>query len=127
MPDKERAKSLAKLSRLRHNKISSFDIETETSLIVESYYEIIKELITALLFADGYKTLSHKDLINYLNENYNDFFNAEKIYILDDLRKRRNKIVYYGIFLSSDYLKRNEKTFDKIVDILFELIDGKIE
>lgn len=92
-PDKERAKSLIQLATLRHSKISQFDVEKESSLACESYYEVIKELITALLFVDGYKTLSHKDLVDYPN-NYKEFFSENDISVVDTLRKRRNKIVY---------------------------------
>ncbi|MCK5699358.1 MAG: hypothetical protein KAH93_05905 [Candidatus Aenigmarchaeota archaeon] len=49
-PDKERAKSLISLSELRHKKIKLYDEHTEASLIIEIYYEIAKELITAILF-----------------------------------------------------------------------------
>lgn len=47
-PDKEKAKSLLKLSELRETKLPIFDKETDSPLIVESYYEICKELITAI-------------------------------------------------------------------------------
>ena len=40
--------------------------------IIERYYEIIKELLTALMYLDGYKTLSHKKLIDYFVDNYKD-------------------------------------------------------
>ena len=72
-PDKERARSLVKLAILRYKKIKTFDEEKESSLIIEGYYETAKELITAILFIDGYKTLSHKDLIEYLSLNFNTF------------------------------------------------------
>ncbi len=48
-----------------------------TALIISDYYEIIKELLTALLLLDGYKTLSHKDLIDYIEKNYKEFSNMK--------------------------------------------------
>ncbi|MBD3248801.1 hypothetical protein GF336_02035 [Candidatus Woesearchaeota archaeon] len=125
--DKERARSLFKLSMLRYDKISQFNIEKESSLIAESYYEICKELITGLLFVDGYKTLSHKDLIEYLKNNYTSKFSEHHIESLDMLRKKRNKIVYYGIFTDSFYIKRNRKIFEEIITILKNTIRNKLE
>ena len=125
-PDKERAKSLMGLAILRHSKISSFDMEKENSLACESYYEVIKELITSLLFVDGYKTLSHKDLVEYLKINYNKDFSENDISSIDTLRKRRNNIVYYGIFVDAEYLKRNKDSFEKIISKLKQIIGKKL-
>ena len=70
--DKEMAKSILKMVDVR---LEALDLELEktdqfASLVVEDYYEIIKEIITALMAVDGYKTLSHEVLIGYLNEFY---------------------------------------------------------
>ena len=53
-------------------RIKLQDRKRMTALILSDYYEIIKELSTALLLLDGYKTLSHKDLIDYVNTNYKE-------------------------------------------------------
>ena len=50
-PDKEKAKSLYDLAMLRYKKLPGFDIEKEASLIIESYYEICKELLTTIRFS----------------------------------------------------------------------------
>ena len=125
-PDRERAKSLIKMARLRHGKINLFDEESEVSLIIEIYYEVAKELVTAILFIDGYKTLSHMDLISYLKTNYKDDFDTFEIELLDQLRKNRNKIVYYGMFIESSYLKMNRKTIIAIISKLFDLCERKM-
>lgn len=124
--DPERAKSLLVLTTLRLSKISNFDMEKESSLLAESYYEICKELITALLFLDGYKTLSHKDLVEYIKLNYNEKFTENEITILDTLRKRRNNIVYYGIFVDPSYIKRNKVIFENIIRKLKNIVENKL-
>ena len=124
-PDKERAKSLLKLALLRFTKIAQFDIKTESSLIAESYYETAKELITALLFTDGHKTLSHKDLVEYLTINYADKFSESEINNLDSLRKRRNSIVYYGVFVDVNYIQRNKDIFEAIINKLKKEVERK--
>jgi methyltransferase-like protein len=58
-PDKEMAKSLLKMMEIRLKATESLNKEKFTSIVVEGYYEVIKEGITALMAIDGYKTLSH--------------------------------------------------------------------
>lgn len=126
-PDKERARSLIKLARLRYDKIKTFDEEKDSSLIAEGFYEVSKELITAILFIDGCKTLSHKDLIEYMNLNYGSYFSSTDINLLDQLRKLRNSIVYYGVFIESSYIKRNNKPIHVLISKLFKICDNKLK
>lgn len=124
-PDKEKAKSILRMAELIEKRINNQDKRTMYSLIISDYYEIIKELITSVLFIDGYKTLSHKDLIDYLKLKYEDFSNGE-INIIDQLRVIRNKISYEGFFASIDYLSRNEDDFKDIINKLKGLIEYKL-
>lgn len=126
-PDKERARSLIKLASLRYGKIKTFDEEKESSLIIEGYYEVAKELITAVLFIDGYKTLSHKKLIEYLSLNFKNDFSALDIELLDQLRKLRNNIVYYGVFIESSYVKRNKEHISNAISKLFKICEKRLE
>ena len=66
-PDNERAKSILKMISLIEGRIKSQNKDKFASLIVVDYYEIIKEMTTALLLTEGYKTLSHKDLIDFFH------------------------------------------------------------
>ena len=125
--DRERARSLVNLARLRYKKISIFDAEKESSLIVESYYETIKELITAILFIDGYKTLSHKDLIEYLGLNYKEKVVSADLGLIDQLRKLRNGIVYYGELIESSYIKRNKGHINDVISKLFDICENKLK
>jgi hypothetical protein len=122
-PDREKAKSLVKIATMRQNKISGFDPAKESPLITEAYYEICKEIITAILFCDGYKTLSHTDLIEYIKK-YKEL-NEQEIHIIDSLRKKRNQIVYYGTIEETSYAKRNEKTIQEIIRKLKRIIEEK--
>ena len=124
-PDKEKAKNILKMISLIEERIKIQSREKMPALIIADYYEIIKELITAVLLADGYKTLSHKDLIDYLKEKYIEFSQHE-ISILDDLRVLRNRIAYEGFFVDVSYLDRNENLFKAIIAKLNKIIKGKI-
>src|SRR3989344_8406291 len=87
-PDKEKAKALLQVVELREKNIASMKADEFSTLIIEGYYEIIKELITAIMAIDGWKTLSHELLVGYLAKFYKDFSNAE-ISLIDQLRKTR--------------------------------------
>src|SRR4030043_130671 len=94
-PDMEKARALLQIIALRERNMSSMKTDELTTLIVESYYEIIKELITAIMSIDGWKTISHEMLIGYLGEFYKDFPQSE-LHVIDQLRKTRNDIAYRG-------------------------------
>ncbi|MEK6891861.1 MAG: hypothetical protein AABX25_01625 [Nanoarchaeota archaeon] len=126
-PDKERARSLVKIAGLRYEKINTFDEEKESQLIVEGYYEVAKELITAILFINGYKTLSHKDLVEYLELNFKKDFQRLDIELLNQLRILRNKIVYYGEQIESSYISRNKRNIFVIISKLFDICERKLK
>lgn len=124
-PDKETAKSLLKMIETRVRVLEIMNRKEFASLIVESYYEIIKEAITALMAIDGYKTLSHEVLIGYLKEFYPQFSEYE-IGLIDEFRKLRNNIAYKGFFIAPDFVERNEARIKGIVLKLVQILKGKI-
>ena len=125
-PNKEMAKSVVEMVSLIEERIITQDKEKMASLIIADYYEIIKELITAVLLIDGYKTLSHKDLIDYIKEKYKNFSQHE-IYVLDNLRVLRNRITYEGFKVESSYLNRNESLFKSIISKLKKELKEKLD
>ena len=87
-------------------------------LKVEAYYDIIKELLFAHLYKNGYNYTNHLCLIAYLKEKIKEFdFEIQKI---DELRKVRNEINYRGLTIKKDYLERNELEFKNIIKRLKE-------
>ena len=62
-----RAKALKEMAEER---LSDVNKENKTYKIVEQYYEIIKELLTALLLKKGLKSENHECLISYCKKNY---------------------------------------------------------
>lgn len=125
-PDKEKAKSILKMVSLIEERIKKQDRKRMAALIIADYYEIIKELITAVLLIDGYKTLSHKDLISYIKEKYPEF-STHEISVLNDLRVLRNRIAYEGFFIEPSYLNRNELLFKTMIRKLKDLIKKKLK
>lgn len=124
--DKERVKSILEMVELIEKRISKEDKSKFTPLILSDYYEIIKELLTAVLLCDGFKTLSHRDLIKYLEEKFTEF-NRSEIVEIDRLRIMRNRIVYEGVKTPSNYLKNFESSLQKIIKKLKILINKKLK
>ncbi len=125
--DKEKVKSMLRLIKNREDFLFLIDVKKFPTISAESYYEIIKELATALLLLNGLKVIgekAHKELIDYL-VNYEEI-SKEEIVIMDDLRVKRNKSSYEGKQIEESYLE-NKK--DKLIDIiqkLKKLINSKI-
>ena len=125
-PDRERAKSIIYMAATREQILKNIDKKKFASFAVESYYEIIKELITVVMLLDGFKTLSHKKLIEYIESNYKDKFKGSEIELMDKLRTTRNKITYEGFFVEEHFLMRKESEINDIIEKLRKIARGKI-
>lgn len=127
-PDKEKAKSIFKMveSREKFVKIAKKSI-TYSTIIAENYYEIIKELFTAIALADGYKTIgekAHKELVNFIQKQ-GKFADAE-IETIQDLRIRRNKSSYEGRPIEDIYLENKERELRRIIEKAKSLLKEKL-
>ncbi|MFH1585216.1 MAG: hypothetical protein ABIB79_00430 [archaeon] len=124
-PNTEMAKNILNMISLLEERIKSQNPIKMTALIISDYYEISKELITAILLVDGYKTLSHKDLIEYIAQKYKEFSQFE-ISILHKLRVLRNRVAYEGFLIDHSYLDRNEIVFKSIIEKLKKFLKDKL-
>ena len=79
-----------------------------------------------MLLIDGYKTLSHIELIEYIKNNPKEF-TEENISILNNLRILRNRTFYEGFFIDISYLEQNEISFKEMIKKLKNLIDMKLK
>lgn len=115
IPDEERASQMLQMANLRLKFWDRKLADEFTALKVEAYYDIIKELIFAHLYKNGYNCTNHLCLIAYLAEKFKDFdFEIQKI---DELR---NEINYRGLKIKTDYLERNDLEFKNIIKRLKE-------
>ena len=94
--------------------------------IVEEYYEIIKEIVTAIMYAEGWKTLSHKALFTYLQNNHKQHFSEGDFRLMDKLRVTRNDLMYYGKRVDEAFLINNEARIKIVIDKLFTLLNSKL-
>ncbi len=118
-PDSEKARALIKMTVLHEKRAQMTPLPDMATLLVEEYYEIVKELITAIMSCDGWKTTSHEFLIGYLAKFYPEFYAAE-IVLIDQLRQMRNDIDYRGVMINPEYVERNKTV---ILDVITKLKD----
>ena len=114
--DERRANALIKMAGNRYLTIKELK---EPYRVLEEYYEIIKELLTAIMYKSGFKTLSHKALIEFAKENIK-ILTSSDISLIDELRIKRNNIVYYGDIITKEFLKTREESIKKIIDKLLD-------
>jgi hypothetical protein len=132
-PDRERAISLLDTVSIRLDVIRLLQTDRKkfSSKIVEEYYEAVLELITAIMSIDGFKTKSdaagsHMAAIEYLRENYKGLDYGE-IGMIDDLRKKRIGITYYGRHVKEDYIEVNKSEIEGIIEKLNAIAIKKLK
>lgn len=120
-PDGERIASIIEMAMNRKNFIEqNQETKDNTSFIVEGYYEIIKELLVALLLQNGLKSKNHQCLITYFQRNYPDYeFEANLISKLSYLRNRLN---YYGERINLEYYNKNKINITGTIEVLLKLL-----
>ena len=124
--DKERSKAILNSILLREKFLKNNDEKEFASIFIETDYEIIKELITALMYLDGYKTLSHEYLISFLSKLYKDFSEYE-INLIDKLRITRNKIAYEGFLIEKDYYINKKNDIKRVIEKLKKVLMSKLK
>jgi hypothetical protein len=122
-PDTERAKSLMRQVSVRLDAVRLLSQERHISLIVKAYYEMIKELLTALACVQGYKALSHVSLLEYFKQR--KILSAKIIFAIDQLRKIRNDIAYEGYAVPKEYHDRAVPEAKIIITLLSSMLQKK--
>ena len=79
------------------------------------------------MYADGFKTLSHKSLFSYLEINYSKSFGKDEIVLMDETRKLRNDILYYGKQVDPAFLVNHEEKLKFIIKKILKLVEEKLE
>lgn len=120
-PDSEKIASIRKMCNVRLRVVKEIKIDGETaSIIAADYYEIIKELLTALLLKNGLKSNNHECLISFFRHKFPE---CEYEYrIMHQLKNVRNRVSYDGIFVSKEYIDSNKLEFEHIFNLLDKLL-----
>ena len=123
IPDISKVKSIMKMVKDREEFLKKINIKEFSGIFTENFYELIKELATAVLLVNGFKSIgenAHKDLINSLSK-YKEF-SEEDLSLMNDLRIRRNQRLYEGKDINLDYLLNRKEKFNKIIKKLKEIL-----
>ena len=119
--DKDKINSIIKVVNARLKAMSQVKVDNETATVqVTDYYEVIKELLTALLLKHGMKSDNHECLISFFKKYYSYEYETNLMHGLKDLRNRAS---YEGLFIKKDYLDKNELEFRHIIGLLKKLIN----
>lgn len=125
--DKDKVKSILKMSSVSLELISELDQRRYSTHIIKEYYEIIRNLSNIILLLDGFKTVgerAHINLIKYLlNE---DYVSLEEYMFIDELRTLRNKILYDGDFVDYVFVKKKKDFINKLIEKLKDKVNSKL-
>ncbi|PIN79445.1 hypothetical protein COV16_04135 [Candidatus Woesearchaeota archaeon CG10_big_fil_rev_8_21_14_0_10_34_8] len=120
-PDHDKIKSIQKMCRIRLRVTKDIELDEETaSIIATDYYEIIKELLTALLLKHGLKSNNHECLISFFKENYTKY--EYETQTMHSLKNVRNRVSYDGIFVKKEYIDSNKLEFEHCIELLNKLV-----
>ena len=119
--DDEKIKSIIKMGEIRLMVLNKTKLDDETaSIIAADYYEIIKELLIALLLKNGLKSDNHECLISFFKEQY---LNLDyEVNIIYHLKNVRNRTTYDGVFVKKEYIISNKLEFEHIIKLLKNLL-----
>ncbi len=128
-PNKERAKHILKIAEMTIERIQRVDVKEFVTLTTKDYYDVIKELMTAVALLDGYKSEgdgAHKKLIEYIEIKYKELKKHE-IQTIDDMREKRNRTYYEGLFIPEDYLEKRREDIKSVITKLKQIINNKLQ
>jgi len=117
-PDLKRANSLIKTANKRISLIKEINKEN-CNFVFEDYYTSILELLQALTFIKGFNISNHICLGFYLKE----ILKREDLYmIFNDLRYKRNSLIYYGDEMDFETTKQTIEKSKKLIKEIKKLL-----
>ncbi|MFH1506752.1 MAG: hypothetical protein ABIE94_07270 [archaeon] len=120
--DMDKIKSIREMCDVRLEILKETKLtDKRASVIASDYYEIIKELLTALLLKNGMKSDNHECLISFFKNNFPKYEYETKI--MHQLKDVRNRASYDGVFVKKDYVEKNKLEFEHIIKLLNKLLD----
>ncbi|MBI2137872.1 DNA damage-inducible protein D [Candidatus Woesearchaeota archaeon] len=114
--------SLVERLYARQRLVKGAKIDDETaSIIATDYYEIINELLVALLLKDGLKSDNHECPISFFKKHFPEYgYEAEAIH---QLKNVRNRATYDRVFVKKEYAINNKLEFEGIIRTLYGLLE----
>ena len=122
-PDYERAKSILKMCYIRKMSMPGPN-DDNAFIIIESYYEIVKELLTATMALDGLKSNNHECLVRFFETKFKLEYEAS---IIQNLKNLRNRIQYEGYMPKKEFIERNKLELDHIIKLIRDKISESLD
>lgn len=118
-PDTQKAKSLIETAHERIRYTNKTLNEKTANYIFEDYYTSIIEILQAIVSSKGYNVKNHICLGYYIR----DILKKENLFrIFDDLRFKRNSLIYYGkrmeFEISKDAIKKSKELLKELNSII---------
>src|SRR3989338_4035708 len=118
-----RARELYLMAKERMEDIIPILPEDKHYKIIEEYYEVLVQLMTGIMYSEGYKTLSNISLIEYISR-YSRELTENQIKLIDTLRKFRHGTVYYGKKISEGFLINHKEDICKVIFLLEKILEN---
>lgn len=118
-PDMAKARSLRLMALDRKRLIGKLKSIRYPIIVAENYYEIIKELIMALLLVEGRKAVgenAHRDAVIEISKW--EILNQTQISLVDDLRIKGNNSYYAGKQIDEVFVENNSRYLDEVIEKL---------
>jgi uncharacterized protein (UPF0332 family) len=122
-PDPQKAKSLIETADERIECTNKDLNEKTANFIFEDYYSSILELAQAILLLEGYNVGNHICVGFYLRD---ELKKEELFRIFDDLRFKRNSLVYYGQRMEFEICKLAIEKSKKLIVEFHKIINSKL-
>lgn len=122
-PNVARAESICEGVEKRRKFLEKYVPLNEETIIqsIEERYDIIRELLEAILCKKGFKSYSHEAVIAYFPLCG---YTHEQTKFLDTLREIRNGTKYYGKTVPLEYAERVKAFVDAIYPTLYKKAIG---
>ncbi len=118
--DPEKIHSLVEMAKKRLKFAKSIKVtEENASFVFDDYYEIIKELLIALMLKKEMRSKNHQCLFTFFAKEFT--YDAE-VNVIKQMNFLRNRLDYYGEPVEYAYFQENYKSFENIIDLLLKLI-----
>ena len=83
--------------------------------VFDAYYEVVKELLTALLLRHGMRSRNHQCLFTFFDKEYKS---ERHTTLLKQMNFLRNRLNYYGEEIDLVYFTQNYKRFEELIDFI---------
>jgi len=119
--DNDKISSVITMARLRWEFLKSLNVTPKNvSFVFEGYYEVIKELLLALMLKKGMRSKNHQCLFTFFAREYT-MYEAE-VNVISQMNYLRNRLDYYGEPVNLVYFEENYKSFEEIIELLLTLL-----